>query len=76
VPKATLKKGGFAVYSISPHFSFYCSVIIAYTFDVNSHGSQQSGAFYVSVFYALFSLNDETWGRETEYKVSYFLECI
>jgi hypothetical protein len=74
--KTTLKKGGFAGYSISSAFNFYCSVTIAYILDANRHGSRQSGAVYLSVLYALFFLSDETWGRETEYKVSYFLECI
>lgn len=74
--KATLKKDGFAGLSISPSFNFHCSDIIAYIVDVNSDGSQQSGAVCLSVFTLCFPLNDETWGRETEYKVSYFLECI
>jgi hypothetical protein len=74
--KAKLKKDGFAGLSISPNFNFHCSVIIAYIIDVNSHGSRQSGALCLSVFTLCFPLNDETWGRETEYKVSYFLECI
>jgi len=43
---------------------------------VNRQGIRQSGAVYLSVFFALFFLNDERWGRETEYKVSYFLECF
>jgi len=43
---------------------------------VSRQDSRQSGAVYLSVLFSLFSLNDETWGRETEYKVSYFLECI
>ena len=54
VPNATIKKGGFAGYSISPDFNFYFSVIISYIFDVNSHSSRQSCAVYLSVLYAVF----------------------
>ena len=76
VPKATLEKGSFTGHSVSPDFDCHYSVIFAYIFDVNSSDSRQSGAVYLSVLYALLSLNDEAWGTETEYKVSYFLECI
>jgi hypothetical protein len=76
VLKATIKKSGFAGYSVFSDFNFHCSDIIAYIFDVNSHDSRQSDTVFLSVFYALCSLNDEARGRKTEYKVSCFLECI
>jgi len=38
VPKATIKTGSFAGYSIFPDFDFHCAIIIAYIFSRQSPG--------------------------------------